>query len=173
MEWKEIANSDEVICCQTNSKEISVTIEARQKEDMAWEIYRIYHNGRQCLHIDEYTAETRHHAEELMEKLKSEKMPTRKEIMSYARKSCGGTETKIKRIYKEPFVEKWMLNINNLRDSGFLVVRYGDEIEMDIILNNRLERYEKDILSDINKTLGIKRNIEDIRQNIYYFTRSS
>ena len=73
----------------------------------------------------------------IIEKLKIQKDLAKNELTSPEIKKPDSTDIKIKRAYKEPFVEKWLLNINSMKNSGMIVVRYGDETEMDILLNNK------------------------------------
>ncbi|MEK6808594.1 MAG: hypothetical protein AABY14_02820, partial [Nanoarchaeota archaeon] len=173
MKWKELSNSEDVVCYEGSNQEISIRIEARLKEDKSWEIYKIYRNKSRCLHIDEYNADSKLIAEEIIERLKYEPLLSKKVLMRDGKEILRRKlELKIKRVYKEPFVEKWNLMINNIKDSGFVIARYGDSIEMDILLQSKFESIEKEILCELNKSLGIKGSYEELIQNVYYFNKN-
>ena len=174
MMWKQIANSEDLICYEKKkSEKISIRIEARQKGKNNWEVYKIYHTDTKCLHVNEYEAGTKNHAEELIDKLKSEPEIDEKELMEAQIIKKSRLDIKMKRAYKEPYVEKWVLKINDMKDSGIIVIREGEFIEMDILLNKKFEDNEKEILNELNRTFGIRKNFEDFMQHIYYFTKTS
>ncbi len=173
MMWKEIANSDELICYEKKKSErVSIRIEARQHEEN-WGVYKIYHTDAKCLHVDEYEADTRFHAEELIKRLQSEPEMDEKALVDSKFASQGKLDIKMKRAYKEPYVEKWVLKIENMKDSGIIVIREGDFVEMDILLNRKFEDNEKEIIQEINRMFGIRKNFEDFVQYIYYFSKTS
>ena len=163
MSWKKIAESKEIIVFEKKLKNFKLKIEAR-KNSYGWEVFKTKVNGNSSSLISEYILDTKTEAIQLIDKLKKDKKIT--EISKNATIS-------MMRVYKEEYVEKWFFTVNNNDIKNFLVVKYDNNIKVDIVMHEKYRLYEDDVIFQIEKSLGLKDLGESSVFEIYYFKRNT
>ncbi|MBT3720570.1 hypothetical protein HN789_00615 [archaeon] len=164
MAWKKIAESNDLIVLEKQFKKHKLKIEAR-KNSYGWEVFRTKVNGASSSLISEHILDTKKEAIQLIDKLKKETKIKVKEIQKTA-------EISLMRVYKEEFVEKWYFIVNDGKIKNFLVVKYDNNIKVDIVMHELYRLYEDEIISQIEKSLGLKELGESSVFEIYYFKRA-
>jgi len=170
MSWKKLLETKDLIAYEKCSKSVKVRLEARFKK-RRWRIYKTYNfrTGNDWIsHVKEYIAGSDEEAYALMGDLRKEKDITLNEI-----NRIGVLRLELKRCYKEDFVEKWKFNIDGFNEDNFIILRYDSEIKMDIILHDRYNNLEKQILNKIIDSLGLKDLSNKICYDFFYFKKHS
>ena len=170
MLWKKLLETNELIAYEKASSDIKVRIEARNRKN-GWVVYKTYNfkDGEGWVsHVKEYTAKTREEIKYLLKELKKENDISLNEISQ-----TGRLQIELKRCYKEDFVEKWRFKIDDFNDDNFLVVLYDSEIQFDVIMHDRYNNNEKEIINKLIDALGLKDISSKIRYNIFYFKKHS
>ncbi|MFW5852756.1 MAG: hypothetical protein ACOCUR_01890 [Nanoarchaeota archaeon] len=154
---------------ECNDKDLQVCIEARQNNSF-WEIYKTY-RSESLTFTEEYEATNSEEAKDIIKRMKNEVVDqkTLKRIDNL-RKNLA---MKMKRVFKEENVEKWKFSINSEKFENIIIIRYGKEIEMDIIANEKLKFIETEILDEIYRILGMADFNSEVVQNIYFFSKRS
>jgi hypothetical protein len=170
MVWKKLLETKDVIAYEKASNKFKVRIEARLNRDR-WLVYKTYNfiDGQERIsHVKEYVANSTEEARELLTDLKNENDLTIKDISS-----SYPIKIELKRCYKEEYVEKWKFKIDEFSDDNFIVVHYDEQIKLDIILHDRYNLLEKQILGKIINSLGLKDISSTIHYDFYYFRKHS
>ena len=168
MAWKKIADSNELIVLENDMKEYKLKIEARKTKEYGWEVFKTQVKGNSSNLISEYVLEDKRQVSRLIEKLKKEtsvkrNLPRRNSSVSIS----------LKRDYKEDFVEKWYFFIGDRDIRNFLVVKFDNNIKVDIVLHEKYRYYEQTILDQVEEKLGLNGLGESISHNIYYFRKTA
>ena len=170
MSWKKLLETKDLIAYEKSKNDFKVRIEARSK-DKGWLIYKTYNflTGEDHItHVREYVAKSIEETRQLLTELKKEHDITLKEVAH-----TGKVKLELKRCYKEDYVEKWRFKIDSYNSDNFVVIRYDDEINMDIVMHDRYNYVEKDIFNKLVDALGLKGMTDKIRYDFFYFTKHS
>ncbi len=170
MTWKKLLDTKELIAYEKSTKISKVRIEARYKK-CRWRIYKTYNfkdNGEWVSHVKEYIATSLDEAKDLVTELKKEK-----DVLLEDVNTTGVMRLDLKRCYKEDFVEKWKFTIDDFNYDNFVIIRYDSEVKMDIVLHDRYNDIEKQILEKLISTLGLKDVSNKIRYDFFYFKKHS
>jgi len=170
MAWKKLLESEDLIAYEKSSKATKVRIEARLK-DRRWRVYKTHNfldHGEWTSHVKEYIAASIAEAKDLLSELKNEK-----DVSMHDVGFLTLPKLEMKRCFKEDFVEKWKFCIDDFNFDNFVVVRYEDEVRMDIVLHDRYNAFERQILERIISSLGLKEMSNKIRYDFFYFKKHS
>jgi len=170
MAWKKLLDTNDLIAYEKSTKTATIRIEARFRK-RRWRIYKTYNfkdNGEWISHVKEYIATSLDEAKELLVDLKEEQDLTLKDV-----ELCRILKIELSRCYKEEFVEKWMFSIDDFNEDNFVIVRFDSEVQMDIILHDRYNHLEKQLLEKFIKALGLKDISNKIRYDFFYFKKHS
>ena len=168
--WKRLVNDSETVSYIKNLGAYKVIIEARNYPD-GWEIIKKY-VGSGINFSETYSAQSSNELKQLLKHLRSEKELSRAEIRDIANFKKKPLRVQIKRAYKTPDVEKWHFSINE-NFSNFITVHYGDELEIDIVMEQQLKYIEEKILGKLYETLGLDFEDAPINQHIYYYNKKT
>ena len=172
MKWKKIFNNPDLISFEKKNKGHNIRIEARANNDRSWDIYKTYFDKNESKFTEGYKARNKGEALQLIGSLKNEKDLKKKDIESIKRNKKNIKKfISIRRLYNEINVEKWAVNISNEKNSGILIIRYNDPVEIDLIMHEKHKYFESRIIDEIKNTLGLKSMDEKVVQNIYYFNK--
>lgn len=169
--WKCLVNTKELITYEKRKGNMKIRIEARFSDNM-WEIYKTYHSiTGDITFTEEYEANDRKKAQIIISKIKKEVLDEKKiKNIQNLRKNLL---LNVRRIYKEQNVEKWCFSINNEDESNYVIIRFSDDVEMDILVDEKFKYIETEILDEINKILGLDDMNYDLVQNIFFFSKKS
>ena len=108
MTWKKIAESNDIIVFENETKKHKIKIEARKRNN-GWEVFKTRIDGDSSNLISEHFIEDRKQALKLINRLKRDTslFRSRQGIM-------------LKRVYKEEFLEKWTFTIDDENIKNFL-----------------------------------------------------
>lgn len=167
MTWRTISDTEEVKAFERRTKDFSVRIEARSA-GAGWDVFKSY--------VDEHRSylTERHHVSEsrelvrLLSRLKRDRVLTRSELK--ASQEASSLNFSFERAYKEDFIEKWVFRSDGT--DNFLVVRYDEVVEVDIVLSEKYKPFEDQVLEKIRRTLGLD-DAGETRTNLYYFRQRS
>lgn len=162
MSWKKVAESNEIIVFEKKLKTYKLKIEAR-KNSYGWEVFKTKVNGSSSSLISEHILDTKNEAIQLIDKLKKDTNTN-----SISKK----TSISMMRVYKEEFVEKWYFTVNDNPIRNFLIAKFDNTIRVDIVMHEKYRLYEDDIISQVEKSLGLKELGESSVFEIYYFKRA-
>jgi hypothetical protein len=169
MVWKKLLDTKDLIAYEKFTDKAKIRLEARFKKDK-WRVYKTYNFSEDdnTNYVKEYIASSIYEAKQLISELKIEKEVSLRDI-----KKKTIINLDIKRCYKEEFVEKWKFKIDDFNDDNLIIVRFDSEVHMDIILHERYNYLEKDLLEKIINILGLKDVSNKIRYDFFYFKRHS
>ncbi|MFH1649774.1 MAG: hypothetical protein ABIA93_04450 [Candidatus Woesearchaeota archaeon] len=166
MTWRTISNSEDLKAFEKKAKDGRVRIEARLG-DKGWEVYKTYvHDGHSYL-------TGRYHVKEsdlnrTILRLKREKLLSPQEAKTVQQESS--VDFRFERAYKEDFIEKWVFKSKSTHN--FLVVRYDENITVDVVLDDRYKPLEGEVLEQIRKTLGFE-DLGEVKFTLYYYHHRS
>jgi len=164
MSWKKLLDTQEVIAYEKNLSHSTVRIEARYKQNR-WRIYKTHSfEDLDKTHVKEYIASSLKEARDLLLELKKET------DIVVIEKSFS---LDLKRCYKEEFVEKWNFKIDNYNADNFAIVRLDSEIKLDIVLHDKYNHLEKEVLDKLIDSLGLKDLSDRICYDFFYFKKHS
>ncbi len=171
MMWSLLVDDNELIMLENIEHSMKIRIEARFN-NQNWEIYKTYHSvDGKISFTEEYECRTKKEAKEIINKIKLEIL-TEEEINDIKQTSKDLTLS-IRRVYKDSKFEKWSFSINKSDFNNYILVRYSDKLEMDIIANEKYKYFEVEILDEINKILGVNDFDTDLVQNMFFFSKKS
>ncbi len=171
MAWKEIIKNEEIVSYERESKEGKTILEAR-REETGWQIIKKFvFPGEEGL-IENYYAESIQELKEMLKRLKREKSIGKKEVFKINDLKKRGIRIELKREYKEKNVEKWSF-VFGKGFRNFAIVRYGELVEMDIMMGEKYKFIENEIGDKLISVLGLGDLGKDVCQNFYYFTKKN
>ena len=170
MMWKKIIDTNEIQAYEKKTSDYTVRIEARNA-DGRWDVFKSYHNQKDLNHTIEYTLASRQHLNAFIAKLKASRDLSLEEIRLI--KSKKSLNIEVKRAYKELDVEKWYFRVDNEKVQNFVVIRYGEEVEVDIVVHSLYKPYESMIMASLNQIFGLERFSANLISNIYFFDKQS
>jgi hypothetical protein len=169
MTWKKLLESSEIIAYEKVDSKMVARIEARNKNNL-WLVYKTYtkkNSDPSRSQVSEYLAKTFEETQQLIEDLKrDDDLPVHKSSSSLKK-----PEIKLKRIFKEDFLEKWQVEIDNFNEDNYIIIRYDSEIKFDLILHERYNPFEKELITSIIDSLGLKDLTDKIRYDIFYYRK--
>lgn len=168
--WIVLDNASDIVSLEKKSGTLTIRIEARLV-DGAWSIFKTYFDAKNFNHVEEYYAESITETLEMIEKLKNEKELTKSQILALRRQQKEDVTIQVRRIFKELDSEKWNFTVNQENGTNFFIINYEDAIQIDIVLFEKYAPFEKQIVSEITKTMGIEKYGVDTMINIYYFSK--
>ena len=168
VKWKKLIQDSETIRYVKDAGEYRVIVEARGYDD-GWEIVKKY-LGSGMNFTETYSAQSEPEAIRLVKHLCKEKDLSVNQIHDIARFKKRNLKVMVRRGWKEDAVEKWYFSIND-DFSNHIIVRYGREIDVDIVMEEQLKYIEDKILARLYDVLGLGGSEEAINQTIYYFTK--
>src|SRR3989338_5917597 len=130
--WSKINDDKDVISFKKRGKEKTIVIEARL-DDEKWRIFRTYQVEGSHTLVQEYMTESRDQAVQLIGELKGEKELSNSQIAETVEKQNYPIKLHLQREYKEYDVEKWLFTINESPRINTVIIRYADEIVMDVL----------------------------------------
>ncbi len=164
--WKKVAESKDLIILENSLKDHKLKIEARKKSS-GWEVFHTKIKGENSSLLSEFVLDNKTQVQELIEKLKRRNAPV---------SVINDTKTiniYMKRAYKEDYVEKWLFYIGDNKNRNVVIVKYGDIVNADIIMEEKLIYLEKAIISQIEDRLGLKDAGREINYEVFYYKRHS
>ena len=167
--WLKIAEEKDVVSFKKMVRDITIVIEAR-KESSHWHIYKTHQLKGANKVVQEYLANSREDCITLIEELKAEKPLSMREIKEWQQKDKAPIRLHVQRDYKEYDVEKWMFTVNESPRVNVAIIRYGEEIVLDVMIHEQFRSHEKKIIQRLHKTLNVKDMAGMIKENIYYFS---
>ena len=168
--WKKLVESKDIVSYEKSREDLRIIIEARY-EDGSWEILKKY-LGKEVDFVEQYYANSLPELKSLVGKLKTEKDLSVDEIKNINNFKKKRLKIDIRRAYKEKNVEKWFFSLTGIY-ANFIVVRYGDVIELDVVMNERYKYIEEKLIDKLIDSLGLDVLERDISHNIYYFTKKN
>jgi len=170
MPWKKLLDTKDLIAYEKSTKAVKVRIEARFRKNR-WRIYKTY-NFRQgdewISHVKEYIAASQEEANVLLGELKGERELTLDDV------NCSTPlRVELSRCYKEDFIEKWKFKVDDFNEDNFVIVRFDSQVKMDIVLHERYNLLEKELLDKFIHSLGLKDISNKIQYDFFYFKRHS
>ncbi|MDP7506752.1 MAG: hypothetical protein QF362_04910, partial [Candidatus Woesearchaeota archaeon] len=87
-------------------------------------------------------------------------------------KKSKALDINLKRAFKEDNTEKWNIYFNS-SNVGFLNIRYGEKVEIDLVADESFRFLEKQLLEELNTVLGLTKISREILFNNYYFAHHS
>jgi len=168
--WVVLDNASDIVSLEKKSGTLTIRIEARLVEG-TWNIFKTYFDSKNFNHVEEYFAESINETLEMIEKLKNEKELTKSQILSLRRQQKEEVTIQVRRVFKELDSEKWAFTINQEKGTNFFIINYEETIQIDIVLFEKYAPFEKQIISEITKTMGIEKYGVDTEINIYYFSK--
>lgn len=172
MEWKKVNDTNDLVVYEKEKKGINIRIEARCTDD-GWEIYKNYINEKKSDFVEEFFAGTKEEADSIISKLMNKKDLSPREIRELTLQKNQKIRVNIQRAYKDINVEKWTFSVNGEHNNNFVVVRFGDSLDVDIVLEKKYVTNEIKITEDLMKSLGIEDMPKDIFYNVYYFVKKN
>ncbi len=169
MEWKKIAESNDLIVFEKKGKRVDIRIEARREKGSSWNVYKTYLIRGDKNYVEEYKAQGRHQLRQLLDYLSKGKEPTVSQLGMKARLQRTEPMLDFRRVYKEEYVEKWEFSFNKEGFVNFLLVRFDSTLDIDIVMDRRYKVMEKAIIRKITEFLGIKEVIAPSRIRVYYY----
>ena len=164
--WVKVAEDKEVISYRKKMRDRTIIIEARFEDDF-WHVYKTQQMKGSNKIVHEYKAEDREEVIALINQLKKEKSAKENKPV---RISARSVKIHIHRSYKEYDVEKWLFSINNDIRLNAAIIRYADEIVIDLLIHESFRDIEKLILKRLFKILNLDEFSSSIQQNIYFFS---
>jgi len=164
--WVKVAEDKGVISYRKRLKGRTIIIEARFEDDL-WHVYKACQIKGSNKVVKEYKAEDRKEVLSLIEKLKNEKdVPAKSQIV---KGNSSQVKVHLKRAYKEYDVEKWFFTINNDTKINSVILRYAEDIVIDMIVHEFYKGIEDSVFKRICKTLNLEEIGASIDVNIYFF----
>lgn len=165
MGWKKLLEAADVIAYEKATDTGTVRIEARLKRDR-WRIYKTQsRSDKDTTHVKEYIASSLEEAKEVVSDLRQEEEGFHDNLMPLS--------IDLKRCYKEEYVEKWKFSLDNFSDDNFIIVRFDAEIKLDIILHDRYNVLERELLNKLIEVLGLRDMGDKICYDFFYFRKHS
>lgn len=170
MHWKKLLDTKDLIAYEKSTKAVKVRIEARFRNNR-WRIYKTY-NFRQgdewISHVKEYIAASQEEANVLLGELREERELTLDDV------NCTTPlKVELSRCYKEDFIEKWNFKVDDFNEDNFVIVRFDSQVKMDIVLHERYNLLERELLDKFIHSLGLKDISNKIQYDFFYFKRHS
>lgn len=166
--WLKVNEAKDVISYKKADGVKTTIIEARL-EDSLWKIYKTYQVKGINKLVKEYTAHTKNEALSVIDHLKGEKEISSKKIDKIVQEA-NSIHLHMHRDYKEYDVEKWNFSVNTDKKINFVIIRYADEVIVDIVLHDKFKGMEKSILNKLFSTLNLDEIGASIIQNVYFFS---
>ncbi len=168
--WKKLISDSETISYVKNVGDYRIIIEARQFDE-GWEIVKKY-LGAGLNFVETYSAHSPAELRSLLKHLRSERDLSRNEIKDISRFKKKTLKVLVRRGWKERTVEKWFFGIND-NFSNYVVIRYGKELDVDIVMEEQLKYIEDKVITKLYEVLGISDTEQPINQAVYYFTKKT
>jgi hypothetical protein len=168
MVWKKLVEAEDLIVLEKHLKDYKVKIEARHDLDK-WYIFKSYIYNNESSLVSEFSLNSLHEVKKKINDLKKEKVLTLDELRRVGSPRLDSVHVSMKRVYKEEFVEKWLVSITRKDEKNFVLVRYDDDIKIDFVIDERYKQYQEEINRQVEEKLGLNDFSEFIAYNIYYF----
>lgn len=168
--WKKLVHDAETISYVKDLSEYRVIIEARQYDD-GWEIVKKYLGGGLNF-VETYNAQSTAELRRLLKQLRSEKDLSRNEIKDITKFKKRSLRVLVRRGWKEAEVEKWFFSIGD-DFTNYICVRYGRDIDVDIVMEEQLKYIEEKIIDKLFDVLGLREENRSINQSVYYYTKKT
>jgi len=163
MGWKKIAESNDLIVFEQKLNKERLKIEARRK-DNGWEVFKTKIVGENSNLISEHMLDNKKQAIDMINKLKKD---TSTQVIKRQ------VKVSLKRVYKEEFMEKWELIVNEEAIKNFVYLKYDNKVKADVVLHEKFYLVEKSILNQLGQKLGLKELAEAIQYEVFYYKRFS
>jgi len=160
--WKKIAESEDLIVFERQLKNYKLKIEARKNKNR-WEVFKTKVSKNSSNLISEHTLKNKKQALQMINKLKTDK-----NIKTLVRKKV---KVSLKRVIKEDYVEKWVFYINKDQEKNFLIVKFDTKIKADLVVHEKYQKNEDDIINQVEDELGLRELGEECIFDIYYFKK--
>ncbi|HLP79782.1 MAG TPA: hypothetical protein VK158_04060 [Acidobacteriota bacterium] len=170
MGWVQTFSSDDFVCFEQKTRQISTRIESRKNSD-GWIIYKSYIGANGINYTEEYVAPTLEKMNQLIGALQKEKLPTVDELRARILEKSRRIAVQIEREYKEYGVEKWKFGVNGGAHINFALVRCSEEIDLDFVVHEKYQQIEQAIVKEIIDMLGFDGMEDVLNVNIYYFNK--
>lgn len=170
--WKKLSETSDLIIYEKKKRSFKIRIEARLNKN-SWKIYKTYFNDRIVDFVEEYSTETRNEALNIVNTLVREKDLTTKEIRELKKISGKKLDINLERAYKEYDVEKWLFSVGNDKKISFMTIRFGETIDVDVVMQEKYRFLERNIINELIRMLGLDKFDLTLNQNIYFFNRRS
>jgi len=173
LRWIKLFETQDTIAYEKRKKDLKIRIEARLSE-RSWEVFKIYNsdkNRNRINLIQEYTTKSLPETKHLIEKLKHEKDLDINKIKEIKKKEHDPLNIEFKREYKEEYVEKWFFSIQQEHQENMLFVRFENTITMDVLLHEKYQFIEQQIIEQIVEQLGLKSINPQMAISVYYYSK--
>ena len=175
--WKRLITTNDLIVQEAVNDGLNVRIEARNNPE-GWNIIKRYYlpDDSTLSYTEDYSRPTLNEAKEAIRYLQGElltKMQIKK--IKNLKKSL---DLRIIRVYHEGNVEKWFFTIHSMKrpqtssviEDGTIVIKYGDTIEVDVMVKEKFRHFEEEIIEAVNEKFGLTRQDEkEVIHNFYYY----
>lgn len=168
--WKKLVSSTDTISFMKNKGEYSIIIEARHY-DTGWEIVKKY-MGDDINFTEQYSATSNDELKRLLGKLKDEKELSSTEIKTLSQFRKRQLKLDMKRIYQEQNAEKWSFSLSS-NFNNFVTVRYGKQIIVDVIMEEKFKYIEEKIVMKLFESLGLDESERDTELTVFYYTKKA
>jgi len=170
VQWKKIAENDDLLSYERAQNGVLARIEARKTFNDVWTIFKTYCSETALAYTEEYHAETRVQALQLIASIQRERLLSQKEVQQKRLAQAKRMGLKVKRIFKDYNVEKWHFAVANEQYQNVVYVRDGDVNDVSIILHEKYKPVEGSILQELRTVLGFETSDIDVRQEVYYYS---
>lgn len=175
--WKKLVCSNDLIVKEAKKDGLNVRIEARNNPE-GWNIIkRYYAPDNNDSFIEDYFKPNLEGVNEVLKHIQSELL-TKGQIKKI-KELKKNLDINITRVYHEQNVEKWLFTISSVKkpqresslsEDGTIVIKHGDELELDIMVKEKFRPLEEELIELINEKLGISSSMDkDVIHNFYYY----
>lgn len=169
--WNKLIETDDFISFEKRTKIMNVRIEARLTPFREWDIFVTHYNGKDISYTEEYKSKTKEELFDLLSQLQKMKIKSKKEIERLRLLGSRKLKVNVVREFRDYTVEKWRFNIENDNLYNFVIVRDAEYIDLDVVMHEKYRSFEKDILFEVYKFLGLEEGELPIRRNIFYYSK--
>jgi len=180
--WKKIISSEDLIVLENTSDSQTVRIEARSTKE-GWNVIKRYYtpNDDSYSYMEDYYKSDIDEVKEIIKHIKTELLTRSqiKKIKDFKR----NLSIFLNRLFNDGNIEKWFFSVQSikrpyemkLKEDGSVIIRYGEnEIEIDIMMKEKLHHFEEQIVDIINEKLGLlNHKNKELIHNIFYYVDSA
>lgn len=166
--WNVVSKLPDLLSFRRNGRELNTRIEARKNKDGSWDVFRSYHNDDDFNFVEEFSASSREKAVKLIELLKKEGSPSKKQIEHLKLREHKKVKVELKRCFREIETEKWFFQVDDKGFENFFLLFRLDINYIDVILSDKYKKNEKTIIDQILKVMGLEEGKEEVKIEVFY-----
>jgi len=170
--WKKLSDTNDLLSYEKSRKNFKVRIEARLTDD-SWNIYKTYFTDQRVNFVEEYSASSQKEVRKIIKAMVKEKDLSLSDIKSIKKLSKSKPEIRLERAYKEYDVEKWFFSVGDDEKQNFITIRFGENIDIDVVLHEHYRFLERTIIQELIFILGLDKFEINTNQNVYFFNKKT